>query len=140
LHWHFQFPAPRSRNRRRILSARAAGKNGNGLLFDGINDYVNLGNSTYLNPVNQLTIEAWIKPNSISSNQYIVGKDRSGAGGNLQYIIGINSGGSVRFGIRTGTTNAFLNAGNITVGVWTHVAAVYNGTQTFSYRKRGAVL
>ncbi|HET7156566.1 MAG TPA: LEPR-XLL domain-containing protein, partial [Hyphomicrobiaceae bacterium] len=38
----------------------AAGKNGNGIRFDGVNDYVNLGNPTALRLTGSMTISAWI--------------------------------------------------------------------------------
>ncbi len=41
-------------------AAFAAGKNGNGLSLDGVNDYVNLGNAASLQITGSMTISAWI--------------------------------------------------------------------------------
>ncbi|UTW64117.1 T9SS type A sorting domain-containing protein [bacterium SCSIO 12741] len=39
----------------------------NALHFDGVNDYVNIGNHSSLNINQAITVEAWVKPNSTSS-------------------------------------------------------------------------
>ncbi len=47
-----------------------------GLSFDGVNDYVDCGNGASLDITGDLTIEAWVKPNSVSSGttRTIVGR------------------------------------------------------------------
>lgn len=49
-----------------------AGKIGKGVGLDGVNDYINLGNSTQFDFTNNFTLSAWIKTNSTS---YIIVKD-----------------------------------------------------------------
>ncbi len=52
---------------------QAGGKFGNGLRFDGVNDYSNVGIDQSLNLSGDLTVSAWVKPLSISSaNDLIV--------------------------------------------------------------------
>ncbi|MFH0908834.1 MAG: LamG-like jellyroll fold domain-containing protein [bacterium] len=41
---------------------RAAGKRGNAMRFDGVNDYVDCGNSDLLKPTANITIAMWVKP------------------------------------------------------------------------------
>ena len=46
------------------------------IVFDGVNDYVFLGNNTEYQITGSLTLEAWIKCNSVSTvNQTIIGRD-----------------------------------------------------------------
>lgn len=50
------------------------GKFGNGLLFDGVNDYVSIGNASVLNPTSAITLSAWVKMSS-DVDQSMVRKD-----------------------------------------------------------------
>ena len=52
----------------------ANGKFENALQFDGINDYIDISDSTSLSITGNLTIEAWIKRGSIGDEQTILGK------------------------------------------------------------------
>ena len=72
-----------------------------GLSFNGINNYVEVADSSSLNIVGQITMEAWIKPtvtiNSTNSNMRIIDKqnayyllfDYPGANGRLKLILRI---------------------------------------------------
>ncbi|MGB1000417.1 MAG: LamG-like jellyroll fold domain-containing protein, partial [Flavobacteriales bacterium] len=46
---------------------------GYALDFDGVDDYVSVGNSTILRPTTNITIEAWVKPRTIGSWIAILG-------------------------------------------------------------------
>jgi uncharacterized protein (TIGR02145 family) len=54
-------------------TAVVAGKLGQGLKFDGANDYVDVNDASSLNPTSQVTLSSWVKTNS--SGGYIVAKD-----------------------------------------------------------------
>jgi len=47
----------------------SAKKDNTGLNFDGVNEYVNLGNPSKLQITGDMTIEMWIKPDDFSSRQ-----------------------------------------------------------------------
>jgi hypothetical protein len=51
-----------------------SGKFGNGINFDGINDYVDCGNDTSLNITDAITIEAWAKRPSGTGSNHIITK------------------------------------------------------------------
>ena len=54
------------------------GKYGSGISFDGVDDYIDAGDSTSLNITNVLTIESWVKlANSVRST--VVGRGASGS-------------------------------------------------------------
>lgn len=104
----------------------AAGKFGNALSFDG-NDYVSVPDSPFLTCHN-LTVEAWIKGNSFTSNPVIVSKVEGTAGNqpgwkgfylqiwNSKVTLAID--GNVWF---SGSTSLLPN-------IWYQVAGTYDGT------------
>src|SRR3989337_2906315 len=47
---------------------RAVGRIGQGLSFDGSNDYVSFGNASSLNPATAITISAWINTSAPMTN------------------------------------------------------------------------
>lgn len=69
----------------------AAGMVGSGFSFDGVNDYVTVTNSPYLNlgASNSFSIDLWIKsPSGSASSQYILAKYGNGKG----YLFSLSSG------------------------------------------------
>ncbi len=101
------------------------------LYFDGDNDYVSIQNNAALQATSAITIEAWINATSwqnlmykgsVISNSNNTGGDngfdiRAAENGKLELNLGI--GGSWA----TVTTPAIME-----LGVWYHIAAVYNGS------------
>ena len=119
-------------------TASAAGWVGNGFTFDGTNGSVQVPNSPLLQPTN-LTIEAWVKFNSLDSSagtssspagdQYIVfkqntrstdfegfdlSKTRVGGSDYFRFLVASASGQGAQV----------LSSSTISTGVWYHVAAV----------------
>ena len=104
--------------------------------FDGINDYVGVSSSATLSGQAVVSISAWIKPDSVagaSTNKRIFDESTS-------------TSGYTRFGIErdadtiqlkwrdssddpSGIPAGTLSTGSVlTVGVWTHILAIYNST------------
>ncbi|MBX2977280.1 MAG: T9SS type A sorting domain-containing protein, partial [Ignavibacteriaceae bacterium] len=101
----------------------------NALSFDGVNDYVLVGNNTS-NSI--MTIEAWIKPNELKSREMEI----VGFGGNNEvYEFRLESTtGKLQFGIYDNSVwNALTTDDAIQLNTWTHVAVVKNGTNIFLY-------
>jgi hypothetical protein len=68
---------------------------GGSLIFDGVNDYVNCGNSSALNPSSSFTLSCWFKISNLEEvdgeSKGLVGK-YTGAGGNFrQFMLYYNS-------------------------------------------------
>ena len=115
----------------------AAGMVGNCFTFDGTNSFVQITNSTVLEPTN-LTIEAWVRFSSLDSaglggsaagDQYIVFKQNSRASNFEGYDLSKQrvSGSDVfRFSVSSssGQTVTARSITTINTGVWYHVAAV----------------
>lgn len=88
--------------------AKVKGKLGGGLQFDGVDDYIEIedadeldiiGNESTVNP--GLTIEAWIKRNSIDSKQTIIGKWDESLG-EKNYILWFNNDNKLHFTVSDG--------------------------------------
>ena len=96
--------------------ARAPGKIGQGLSFDGSNDYVE-STSNVLDPTSgPLTASAWFKTNSITTNQVIIAQlDGTGTGRgwlsiNSTGVISSNLGNTVTLGTTALKTNTWYHA------------------------------
>ncbi|NEQ65005.1 MAG: LamG domain-containing protein [Symploca sp. SIO2D2] len=93
------------------------------LEFDGIHDYVELGD---FNPGNTFTIELWVRPNNTSNGQCFIGKN-SASGGNI-FLLGYWNNG----------LHALLRSeileitGENTSENWFHLAVVVNQIGTSS--------
>ena len=92
------------------------------LKFDGIDDYVEVSDSSSLDITDKLIIEAWIQPDSGSSEEAIVYKEGA-------YRLYINTDnklvGSIYY---SGGWNDVTSAGSIVKnsGAWTHVSLTYD--------------
>ena len=108
------------------------GKYGNGLSFDGVDDYVDLGTSSAINGVTgDLTIGAWVYITDLSTARAIMTSANNGSTGFAYHFL-INTNGAIRFngnnaGIAEGIDPVPLNT-------WTHVAMSISGTQLTFYR------
>src|SRR3989344_2013408 len=77
-------------------TAKVKGKIGQALKFDGVDDYVDVMNSSSLDITSdKLTLSAWIKPNTISqsTNPEIVAKNSDATGYRMRFV----NGGTIRF-------------------------------------------
>jgi glucose/arabinose dehydrogenase/PKD repeat protein/chitodextrinase len=116
--------------------ARVAGKYGNALSFDQVNDYLSVPNSTSLNfGGNAATLSMWINPGSISGDSVVLGKFWNTNMSSPYYQYGLElSGGKPQFHI--GTSAGLAGAGMDTalaLNQWTHLAVVFNGTTAEFY-------
>ncbi|MBI3414136.1 MAG: hypothetical protein HY043_02260, partial [Verrucomicrobia bacterium] len=105
----------------------STGATSGALSFDGVNDYVDLGNGASLNPTTAITLVAWVKANSTAATGGLIVKDNATT---HQYALWLQAGGKVRLSIGsavlTGTTP-------VTTGVWHQLAGTYDGTQLKIY-------
>ena len=52
-----------------------------GIIFDGVDDYVDAGNDISVREIGNLTVAAWVYSNSVIGNKNILGKDNSAGRG-----------------------------------------------------------
>ncbi|WP_439516432.1 LamG-like jellyroll fold domain-containing protein, partial [Sediminibacterium sp.] len=111
------------------------GATSSSLSFNGINNSVRIPDVNYAG-VNSFTIEAWVKPNNITSNPYYEIARQQGA---PNWIFSFQDYGTIlSFGLNTTTGYAELDApiiaSSFTDGNWHHVAATYDGTNCRVYK------
>jgi hypothetical protein len=104
-----------------------AGKTGNALQFDGINDYVQMTDYTGIIGANPRTISLWVKTSVSSQIQSMVhwGEDSTGQ----LWKLFIQTDGTVRMGAFEG---AVYSKRSIADNQWHHIAAVLGEGQTRS--------
>ncbi len=97
-------------------SWNSSGRFSTALTFDGINDFINVSDSSSLNLTTAYAIEAWININSLLSSS-ILDKDNG-------YAITLSSSGILSVW-HNGTIINSTSA--LSVNAWYHIAATYNG-------------
>ena len=107
--------------------------NGGNIVFDGVDDYVDLGTgSSLVNLTNNITVEAWIKTSFPTSRLTIYGNGYSGTG--MMFGTSANTPGGLEVYYPT-IYVAYSTAGVLQSNVWQHVVYTRNGaglnTHTF---------
>lgn len=101
------------------------------LAFDGIDDYVKCGNAPSLNPLNQITVEAFIRWTDWGATyQAIMSKGRNTTSWTLDLY---RPGRVLRFGLKTTVALNTWQPIPILDNTWCHVAGTYDGAQLISY-------
>jgi hypothetical protein len=107
-----------------IIASRTAAGNGFSAVFSGSNE-VDVPSTSNLSPTTALTLEAYVKFNTLgASNQIIFGK------GTSYGLVYDGASGSIRMQVSTGGTVKTAQipvTGNITAGSFYHIAGVYDG-------------
>jgi hypothetical protein len=104
----------------------------NGLYFDGVNDYVNVGSSGSLELYNSFTLEAWIKPESFGDYEPIIDRWlQASTVYNFKQGYSLSVMADQRLNLRLvfSTNDSFEISSNslIDTSKWFHVAATYDG-------------
>jgi hypothetical protein len=130
-----------------------AGKTGNAVRLDGVNDYIALPNIDV--PGSAMTITAWVNSSSFptSSDQRFISKAVGTAQQDHYWMLGQTPRGQqsrLRFRLKTNgaTTTLVASAGDLPLNTWYHAAATYdgaymrlylNGVEVDSTAKSGAI-
>jgi len=93
------------------------------LTFDGISSQVTVSNAASLNPVQTITVAAWINADNWFSASRILEK---GASDN-QYALFANNSGQLEF-LLAGVSSGTLLTTPPSAGVWHHIAGTYDGS------------
>ena len=111
--------------------------NSSSLSLNGVASYINVPSSTSLNITGLLTVEAWVKTNSNTTQQSIVERfNNTGVAGNDGgWVLRIAPSGKIVLMINQSTTayDQLLGTTTISTGVWHHVAGVFDGSQLRIY-------
>jgi hypothetical protein len=116
-----------SANHGTILGAtwNASGRYGSALSFDGVNDWVTVNDSNSLDLTNGMTLEAWVRPTTLSGWRTAIMKEASTG---LTY--GLYAHDNMPWpATYVHTTIDWSASGTspITLNEWTHLAAAYDG-------------
>jgi len=102
----------------------AATNSNKSLDFDGVNDYVALGNPAALQITGDLTIEMWLKPSNFSARRNPFAKAYGGEGtitqetsGTLNFYYGTNGGNGSPY-------QGFNSIASLELNQWNHIAIV----------------
>jgi cysteine-rich repeat protein len=121
-----------------------AGKVGNALSFNGVNNYAVIPGSNSLNVFSRITLSAWIKINkfetgtcSFNDPAWIITKSNTKDATppyGIGYSTGVCSNGATTaiFGIR-GASSSLSTRTNLTTGTWNHIVGTYNGSEMRIY-------
>lgn len=101
-------------------------------------EYVSITDTNSLDIVGSGSIDAWIKPSTVNTNDIIISKPTGGNWENQNYVIAIESG-SVQGRLGNGTTyNTVSSSFLISAGNWYHLTFTWNGS-TLSLYVNGAL-
>lgn len=106
------------------------------LNFDGINDKVLIGNTlnTILDPLNTITVEAWVNPSNTIFNGVIVGNYHNSTNTEMQFLLRRDFD-TFTFWVNDGTGFKVVDSGlnSVTLNTWQHVAGVWDGSSLYIY-------
>lgn len=98
--------------------------------FDGSDNYVEVTHSTSINPIDSITVEAWINVDSLGGYRGIVGKWHSDLA-KRSYLLTVD-GVNVEFFICNGDNYLYASK-PLTAGVWHYVVGTYDGANILVY-------
>ena len=111
-----------------VAGSSQPGAFGNGLDFDGIDDYVSLPSAVYFS--GNFTIEAWVYPRDFGNWERIM--DFGNGAGNNCVLLSTTYGGGGYPGFYVGGAQFQANT-KLVLNQWNHVAATLNGTTATIY-------
>ena len=112
--------------------------NGGVMTFDGVNDYVNCGNSSTFNQTNALTLSTWVKINSFASTNTLIGKQWC-YGNQYSYSLAIDTQGKLQFyysldgGYCGGTFASYISSNPISTNTWYNIVLSFTNTSVKLY-------
>jgi len=107
--------------------------------FDGLDDYINCGNSASLDITNEITLETWVNVNSFGDNKGIISKlehdwgepdDASGYGLTIHYATPYNK---IQFWLFGVSSEYLVSSTLLSIDTWYYVAATYDGSHMKLY-------
>ncbi len=110
----------------------ADGRFGRALSFDGVNDRVDVADSASLDLTSGMTLEAWVRPTSVSGWRTGIVKER-GTGGHVYALYPSGGAAPVAENYVVSTYNSAPSGSALPVNTWTHLASTYDGSMLRLY-------
>ena len=96
------------------------------LSFDGIDDYLDVGNLSILNSVTSYSSSSWVKCSSFATGKRIWGRYVSG---DFHYLTVQATSGNIAYSMTKSFPTAQIDTTNgISLNTWTNIITVYDGT------------
>ena len=106
------------------------------LNFDGFDDKVVVGNmmNTVLDPLNTITVEAWVNSTNTTFNGVIIGNYHNATNTEMQFLLRRDFD-TFTFWVNDGTGFKVVDSGlaSVTINSWQHVAGVWDGSSLYIY-------
>lgn len=99
-----------------------------GYTFDGLDDYIDVGNNASLNITNAITISAWIKGVVNSQFYGIISKDKYTVPASRSYSFVISDTNKLRLFLGSDASSTINSINNVPNNAWTHVVGTFDGT------------
>ncbi len=106
-------------------AAWTTGHSGSALSFNGTSSSVTIPDSASLD-LSALTLEAWVKPTSLSAWRCVLFKEQ--AGGMVYSLYASQASGLPVGQVNIAGERNALGAGGLPLGTWSHLAVTYDGT------------
>jgi len=106
------------------------------LEFDGSDELVSCGNLDVTGGDGHITLTAWMKADDFgTSDARFISKATGTSTSQHYWMLSTWNGSQLRFRLRTSSTqNLYSSSGVLSTGVWTHVAATWDGSTMRVYR------
>ncbi|WP_428938320.1 FG-GAP-like repeat-containing protein [Fontivita pretiosa] len=102
-----------------------AGKNGAALVFDGVNDWVTIADSSSLDLTTAMTLQAWVLPTSSTGKQDVIIKE--GVGTEMYNLYARSDNGGPEANVHVNGANRMAEGAALPLNTWSHLAATYDG-------------
>jgi hypothetical protein len=110
-----------------------AGKFGGALAFNGTSSWVTVADNNLLDLTTGMTLEAWVKPNSLSGWTNVIMKERGTTGLNYALYASDNTGQPPAGYVYRGSDINAVGTTALAIGAWTHLATTYDGANLRLY-------
>ncbi|HWP40705.1 MAG TPA: LamG domain-containing protein, partial [Tepidisphaeraceae bacterium] len=102
-----------------------AGRNGSALVFDGVNDWVTIADSSSLDLTAAMTLQAWVFPISSTGKQDVIIKE--GVGTEMYNLYARSDNGGAEANVHVNGANRMAEGAALPLNTWSHLAATYDG-------------